>query len=47
MDGLRSRLSLDMQNRPTYGLSSIDSPYGQLVEYSRRTQAVLQYQVVE
>ncbi|MBU3698847.1 MAG: hypothetical protein FGM33_02380 [Candidatus Kapabacteria bacterium] len=46
LDGLRSRLTLDVQNRPTYGLSMLESPFGELVEGMRRTQVVMQYQVV-
>jgi hypothetical protein len=46
MDGLRSRVTLDIQNRPTYGISTAESPFGDLVEGSRRTQVVMQYQVV-
>ncbi|MBU3742016.1 MAG: hypothetical protein FGM24_06980 [Candidatus Kapabacteria bacterium] len=46
LDGLRSRLTLDIQNRPTYGISTTESPFGELVEGARRTQVVMQYQVV-
>ena len=46
LDGLRSRLTLDVQNRPTYGISTIESPFGELVDGPRRTQVVMQYQVV-
>lgn len=46
LDGLRSRLTLDLQSRPTYGLSVINNPYGELVKSNRRLQLVMQYQVV-
>jgi hypothetical protein len=46
LDGLRSRLTLDVQNRPTYGLSTLESPFGELVEGARKAQVVMQYQVV-
>ena len=46
LDGLRSRVTLDLQNRPTYGISTAESPFGDLAEGSRRTQVVMQYQVV-
>jgi hypothetical protein len=40
-DGHRSKLSLDVQNRPTYGTN----PSGDIVSGTRKTQVVLQYQV--
>jgi len=46
LDGIRNRISVDIQNRPTYGLSTINSPFGELVKGPRRTQVFLQYQVV-
>lgn len=46
LDGIRSRLSLEVQNRPTYGVSIADNPFGELVQGERRNQIVMQYQVV-
>lgn len=46
LDGIKSRLTLDIQNRPTYGISTQESSYGQLVQGARKTQVVMQYQVV-
>jgi len=46
LDGIKSRLTLDLQSRPTYGISTQESPYGQLVQGARRTQIVMQYQVI-
>lgn len=46
LDGIKSRLTLDIQNRPTYGISTAGSSYGELVQGARKTQFVMQYQVV-
>lgn len=46
LDGVRSRLSLEVQNRPTFGLDVVTNPFGELVKDIRRTQVVMQYQVV-
>lgn len=45
-DGIRNRVSIDIQNRPTYGISRLNSPFGELVKGERRTQVLLQYQIV-
>lgn len=46
LDGIRSRLSLELQNRPTFGIDVSRDPFGELVKGQRRTQLALQYQVV-
>ena len=46
LDGFHSRITLDVQNRPTYGISTMNSSYGELVEGARKSQVTLQYQVV-
>ncbi len=46
LDGIRSRLSLEVQNRPTWGIDIETDPYGQLNQGIRRSQVVMQYQVV-
>lgn len=43
LDGIRNRVSLDIQNRPTYG---VDPVTGELAAGERRTQVYLQYQIV-
>lgn len=43
LDGIRTRISLDLQNRPTYG---INPATGFLEEGPRRSQVVLMYQLV-
>ncbi len=46
LDGIRSRVSMEVQNRPTFGLDVETTPYGELVKGIRRSQVVLQYQAV-
>lgn len=46
LDGIRNRISVDVQMRPTYGISTVNSPFGELVKGPRRTQVLLQYQVM-
>lgn len=46
LDGIRSRVSLELQNRPTYGIDVSRDPFGELVADVRRSQFALQYQVV-
>ncbi len=46
MDGIRSRVTLEIQNRPTFGMSVAETPFGELVKGERRNQIALQYQVV-
>ena len=46
LDGIRSRLSFEVQNRPTWGIDIETDPYGQLATGVRRSQVVMQYQVV-
>ena len=46
LDGIRSRLTLELQNRPTYGIDASRDPFGELVKGERRSQVALQYQVV-
>lgn len=41
MDGHHSKVSVDLQNRPTYGTDQD----GRIVEAVRRTQVVVQYQL--
>lgn len=43
IDGFRTRISLDVQNRPTYG---VEPSTGLLERGPRRTQIVMQYQLV-
>ena len=46
LDGIRSRVTLELQNRPTYGVDVSRDPFGELVNGERRSQVALQYQVV-
>jgi hypothetical protein len=46
LDGIRSRVTLELQNRPTYGVDISRDPFGELVNGERRSQVALQYQVV-
>ena len=46
LDGIRSRVTLELQNRPTYGVDVSSDPFGELVNGERRSQVALQYQVV-
>lgn len=46
LDGIRSRVTLELQNRPTYGVDVSRDPFGELVNGERRSQVALQYQVM-
>jgi hypothetical protein len=46
LDGIRSRVTVELQNRPTFGIDISKDPFGVLVKGERRTQVALQYQVV-
>jgi len=46
LDGIRSRISMEVQNRPTFGISVAENPFGELVKGERRTSVTIQYQVV-